>query len=235
MGALRELDGSTLGKKAVMAVSGVVLFGFVLVHMVGNLKLYQGAEKLNAYAVWLRELGAPVLPGSVALWIVRAVLVVALVAHLVSAYQLTVLARRARPVRYRVRTWVEADYAARTMRWGGVIILLFVIYHLMHLTWGNAHPDFRPHEVAADGSERYFVYENVVAGFSVWWVSGFYMLAQLCLGLHLYHGLWSMLQTLGLPDQSRQPWRRRAAAAFAAIVTLGNLSFPIAVLGGLVR
>ena len=164
MGALRELQGSTLGKKAVMAVSGVVLFGFVLVHMAGNLKLYQGAEKLNAYAAWLRELGAPLLPSSGALWIVRVVLLAAVAAHIVSAYQLTALSRRARPVGYRDRTWVVADYAARTMRWGGVILLLFVIYHLMHLTWGNVHPDFRPHEIAADGSERYFVYENVVAG-----------------------------------------------------------------------
>lgn len=235
MGALRDLHGSTLGKKAVMAVSGVLLFGFVLVHMAGNLKLFQGPEKLNAYAAWLRELGMPLLPASGALWLMRVALVAAVVAHIVSAYQLTVLSRRARPIRYRARSYVKADYASRTMRWGGVIILLFVIYHLMHLTWGNVHPDFMPHEVGADGSERYFVYQNVVAGFSVWWVSGFYMLTQLFLGLHLYHGLWSMLQTLGLPQQSQQTWRRRMAAAFALIITLGNLSFPISVLGGWVR
>ncbi len=218
-----------------MAVSGVVLFGFVLVHMAGNLKLSQGPEKLNGYAAWLREVGTPALPPSGLLWIARLVLVVAVVAHVVSAYQLTRISRRARPERYRVRRYVTADYASRTMRWGGVIILFFVIYHLMHLTWGNVHPDFQPHVVAADGSDRYFAYQNVVAGFSVWWVSAFYMLAQLCLGLHLYHGLWSMLQTLGLARQSRQPWRRRMAAAFAVVVTLGNLSFPIAVLGGWVR
>lgn len=235
MGALRQLMASTLGKKAVMAVSGVVLFGFVLVHMAGNLKLYQGPEKLNAYAAWLREMGSPLLPASGALWIARTVLLAAVAVHIAAAYQLTMLSRKARPIRYRVRRHVVADYASRTMRWGGVIILLFVVYHLMHLTWGNVHPDFRPHEVAADGSERYFVYQNVVAGFSVWWVSGFYVLAQLFLGLHLYHGLWSLLQTLGLERQSQQPWRRQVAAIFAVVVTLGNVSFPLAVLGGWVR
>ena len=235
MGVLRELFASTLGKKAVMAVSGLVLFGFVLVHMAGNLKLYQGPEKLNTYAAWLREIGTPALPHSGLLWIARLVLLVAVVAHMVSAYQLTARSRRARPERYRVRRYVRADYASRTMRWGGVIIALFVVYHLLHLTWGTVHPDFQHPVVAADGTERYFAYQNVVAGFSVWWVSAFYMLAQVFLGLHLYHGLWSVLQTLGLERQSRQPWRRQVAAAFAVIVTAGNLSFPIAVLGGWVR
>lgn len=215
---------SALGKKVVMAISGIVLFGFVLTHMLGNLKLYQGAEKLNAYAEWLREMGAPLLPYTGALWLLRAGLIVAVVAHVVSAYQVTRISRRARPIDYKSRRTIQATYASRTLRWGGVIILLFVIYHLLHLTWGTVHPGF----VQGD------VYSNVVAGFSVWWVSAFYLLANLALGLHLYHGLWSMFQTLGLGAGGKRDWRRGFAAAFALIITLGNVSFPIAVLTGVV-
>ncbi len=207
-----------------MAISGIVLFGFVLTHMLGNLKLYQGAEKLNAYAEWLREMGAPVLPHGGALWLLRAGLIAAVVLHVVSAYQLTRISQRARPVAYKRRRTLEATYASRTMRWGGVIILLFVLYHLAHLTWGSVHPDF----VHGD------VYNNVVVGFGVWWVSALYGVAQLALGFHLYHGLWSMFQTLGVAVNGDRDWRRGLAAAFAWIVTVGNLSFPIAVLTGVV-
>lgn len=232
MGRLRDLYHSAVGKKALMAVSGIVLFGFVLVHMAGNLKLYQGAEKLNAYAAWLRQIGVPLLPESGALWVARLVLLAAVGVHIVAAYQLTRLNQRARPVGYRDRSAVEASYASRTMRWGGVIILLFVVYHLLHLTWGTVHPDFVHPEVAAGGETEYDVFHNVVTGFRVWWVSGFYIVAQLALGLHLYHGLWSLFQSLGLPHQSAQPWRRRVAAVFALVVTVGNVLFPISVLGG---
>ena len=234
MGAFVDLYRSAIGKKALMAASGLALFGFVLVHMLGNLKLYQGPEKLNAYAGWLREIGMPALPYGGALWIARLVLLGAVVVHILAAYQLTVLSRRARPIGYKSLV-AKTDYASRTMRWGGFIILLFVIYHLAHLTWGTVHPAFTPHESGADGHNVYFAYENVVAGFQVWWVSAFYMLAQLCLGLHLYHGLWSTLQSLGLPSQSEQPWRHRVALVFALVVTIGNLSFPIAVMGGWVQ
>ncbi len=235
MSGLKSFYDSTLGKKAIMACSGIFLFGFVLTHMAGNLKVFLGAEKMNGYAAWLRQLGTPMLPESGALWIMRLLLLGAVVAHVVAAVQLTRLQRAARPVAYKSRAVVQADYASRTMRWGGVIILLFIVYHLAHLTWGSAHPDFQHPAVGADGTVEYFAYQNLVAGFKVWWVSAFYMLAQLCLGLHLYHGLWSMFQTLGVPDQSRQSWRRKFAIVFAAVITLGNLSFPISVLGGWVR
>lgn len=235
MGRVRDLYHSAVGKKAMMAVSGILLFGYVLLHMLGNLKLYLGAEKLDHYAAWLRQVGTPLLPESGALWIVRVLLLVAVVVHMVAAYQLTRLSQRARPVGYRMRSAVQTDYAARTMRWGGVILALFIVYHLLHLTFGTVHPDFLHPEALPGGGEKYHVYHNVVAGFSVWWVSAFYMLAQLCLGLHLYHGLWSLLQSLGLPHQSQQPWRRQVAVVFALVVTAGNLSFPIAVLGGWVR
>jgi len=233
MSWIGELWRSTVGKKAVMAVSGIVLFGYVLLHMVGNLKLYfprydegehAGELPLNVYAGWLREVGAPFLPGEGALWLVRIVLVVAVVAHVWAAWQVTRSSWRARPRAYEKLDRVQVDYAARTMRWGGVIIALFVVYHLLHLTTGQAHHDFVPGDV----------YHNVVAGFSLWWVSAIYVLANVLLGLHLYHGLWSMFQSLGLAHPTFNPWRRHFAAAFAAIVTAGNVSFPVAVLTGLI-
>ncbi len=207
-----------------MAVSGLVLFGFVLGHMAGNLKLYQGPEKLNAYAEWLREIGAPALPHGGLLWIARAVLLAAVAVHMVSAWQVTRMSRAARPRGYADDRRVQATYASRTMRWGGVLIALFVVYHLFHFTWGPAwaHPDFVPGDV----------YHNVVAGFSVLPVSVFYIVAQAALALHLYHGLWSLFQSLGWNHPRIKPWRRPFAKAFAALIFVGNVSFPIAVLTG---
>lgn len=218
---------SDLGKKAVMAVTGIMFFGFVLGHMFGNLKLYLGAEALNHYAEWLREFGSPLLPHGGLLWIARVVLLAAVALHILSATQLTLKSRRARSRDFKGRDTVQATYASRTMVWGGVIIALFIFYHLAHLTWGWgwAHPEFEPGKV----------YENVVAGFSVPWVSAFYILANLALGLHLYHGLWSMFQTLGWHAAGNpHDWRRRFAQVFALVIVAGNISFPIAVLSGLV-
>ena len=209
-----------------MAVTGIVLFGFVLVHMLGNLKLYQGPEKINGYAEWLREVGSPVLPHSGLLWLARIVLLAAVLLHVTAATQLTLKNRRARPERYKSHVAIQSTYATRTVRWGGVIIGLYVLYHLAHLTWGFGHSSF----VAGD------VYGNVVSGFQIWWVSGIYIVAQIALGFHLYHGLWSMFQTLGWWESSdRRDWRRRFALVFAVVVTLGNLSFPLAVLAGVVQ
>jgi succinate dehydrogenase / fumarate reductase cytochrome b subunit len=220
MTAKRSFWSSTIGQKIVMAVTGVILFGFVLGHMVGNLQLYLGAQALNDYAVWLREFAhGAALPAA------RITLIVAVLLHIWSATSLTLASRAARPTRYRMWEARESTYASRTMRWGGVIILLFVIYHLMHFTWGNAHPSFVPGDV----------YHNVVAGFSVPWVSAAYILAMLALGLHLKHGLWSMFQTLGVSHPRYERYARGFAAVFAAVVVLGNISFPIAVLAGWVR
>ena len=217
---------TSLGKKAVMASTGIILFGFVLVHMLGNLKLYQGPEKLNAYAEWLREVGSPLLPHSGLLWIARLVLLAAVGVHISTATLLTLRNWRARPQKYQQREVLEATYASRTVRWGGVIIGLYVLYHLAHLTLGWAHPDFVPGDV----------YHNVVSGFRIWWVSGIYIVAQVALGFHLYHGLWSMFQSLGWWSSSDpRDWRRRFAQVFAWIITLGNLSLPLAVLAGLVK
>jgi succinate dehydrogenase / fumarate reductase cytochrome b subunit len=216
---------SALGKKAVMAVTGLFLFGWIFAHMLGNLKLYLGPEHMNEYAKWLRVMGSPAMPNSGLLWMMRALMVVAVWLHIQAATQLTLMNRAARPIAYSRRDYVVGTYAARTMRWGGVIILLFIIYHLLHLTFGTVHPNFIENDP----------YHNVVAGFQVWWVSAFYILANVALGLHLYHGLWSMFNSLGLNHAKFNPWRRYFAIAFAVIIAGGNISMPVAVLLGIVR
>jgi succinate dehydrogenase / fumarate reductase, cytochrome b subunit len=220
-----DLYRSAVGKKAVMAATGIILFGFVLGHLLGNLKLYLGPEALNSYSRFLRTVGEPVVPANVLLWAVRLVLIAAVVLHVWAAWQLSRASRAARPDAYVAGTRIHTTYASRTMRWGGVIILLFVIYHLLHLTWGTVHPAFVPGDV----------YHNVVTGFQVWWVSLFYIAAQVALGFHLYHGLWSMFQSLGWNYPRFNLWRNGFAHAFAWLITVGNISFPVAVLSGLVR
>lgn len=216
---------SAIALKAAMAISGIVLFGFVFVHMLGNLKLYQGPAAMNSYGRALRELGSPLLGPGQALWIARIVLLLAAGIHIWAAAVLTLKSRQARPQRYRILQPVQATYASRTMRWGGVIVLLFVLFHLADLTFGTANPQF----------EEGLPYENVVASFSRGWVSLFYVLANLALGLHLYHGLWSLFQSLGWNHPWLNPWRRRFAAVFAVVITLGNVSFPISVWMGWVQ
>jgi len=225
---------SSLGKKAVMAITGLILFGWIFLHMLGNLKLYMPAHAdadgvmrpaMDIYAVGLRELGAPFAPEAALLWLTRIILLAAVVLHIHAAYALTRMASAARPVDYRNREYVKASYASRTMRWGGVIILLFIIYHLLHLTTGQAHPQFAHGEV----------HHNVVSGLQVWWVAAVYIIANLALGLHLYHGVWAMFGSLGVTNARVESWRRAFATAFAVVITLGNISFPIAVLTGFVR
>lgn len=211
---------SSIGRKVVMAVTGAILVVFVIGHMVGNLTVYLGPEALNGYAVFLRQF----LHGS-ALWIVRAVLLVSVTLHIWSATSLTLDSRRARPKGYRELEWKESTYASRTMRWGGVIILLFVIYHLLHFTFGTAHPSF----VEGD------VYHNFVTGFRSVPVSIVYIFAMLALGLHLRHGVWSMFQTLGVSHPRYIAMARAAAWVVAVVVVVGNVSFPIAVLTGIVK
>ncbi|MDQ3611649.1 MAG: succinate dehydrogenase cytochrome b subunit [Actinomycetota bacterium] len=222
---LLDVYQSALGKKYAMALTGLVLMLYVLVHMIGNLKLYLGASQLNHYSEWLREVGAPALPHTGLLWIVRLALIVSFAVHIHAAYSLTRMNRRARPERYRSRRdYIAADFAGRTMRWTGVIVGLFVIFHLLDLTWGYANPDF----VRGD------VYHNVVASFQRWPVALFYVLANVALGYHLYHGGWSLFQSMGWNNPRFKHWRRYFAVAFAALVVLGNISFPVAVVTGLV-
>jgi succinate dehydrogenase / fumarate reductase cytochrome b subunit len=211
---------STIGKKVVMAVTGVVLVGFVVAHMIGNLQAYLGAEAMNSYAEWLRTL----LHGA-ALWILRALLLVSVIGHVWAATALTVENRRARPIGYRRTRRERSTYASRTMVWSGPILLLFIVYHLLHFTFGSVHPSFVPGDA----------YHNFVEGFRVVPVSLFYVLAMLALGIHLYHGIWSMLQTVGLSHPRYNLWRHGLAGLLTAVVVVGNISFPLAVLAGVIR
>lgn len=233
-----EFYDSAIGKKYAMAISGIVGLGYVFAHMVGNLKVYLGTETLasgetvfaiNEYGHFLREgLLVPILPHHVTLWIMRLVLIAALVVHVHAAYALTVMNRKARPTTYASqRHFVAADFAARTMRWTGVIVLLFIGFHLADMTWGTQ-------PAAPSGWERGEVYTNLVASFSRPVVSGFYILANLALGVHLYHGVWSMFQSLGLNNRRFNHWRRGLAIGFTVVVIGGNLTFPIAVMTGIV-
>ncbi|MBE2319685.1 succinate dehydrogenase cytochrome b subunit [Solirubrobacter sp. CPCC 204708] len=217
-----SLYATAVGKKYAMAVSGLILMGYVLLHMIGNLKVYFGAESLNAYAEWLREIGEPALPREWLLWGMRFVLLAAVFIHIHAAYALTMMNRRARPVKYESkRDFVAADFASRTMRWTGIIVVLFVIWHLLDLTWGTTNPDF----VKGD------VYRNLIASFERAPVAIFYVLANMALGVHLYHGAWSLFQSMGWYGT----WRRSFAIGFAAIVVMGNVSFPLAVMFGVIN
>lgn len=227
MSRLAHLYSSAIGKKAVMAVTGVLLLGFVLVHMLGNLKIYFGAETLQHYADWLRVVGAPLLMKGWALWIFRIGLIVAVALHILAAWQLTRQSHAARPVKYAKRDYVEAGYASRTMRWGGVLIAAFVVYHLLDLTLGtvNPNPQFSPEHV----------YANVVASFSLWPVSLFYVIANVLLGMHIYHGVWSGIRTLGFQRPLMDGLTRGVALALALVIAVGNISIPVAVLAGVLK
>lgn len=216
---------SAVGKKWVMAVTGIMLLGFVLFHMIGNLKIYLGAEDLDHYAEWLRTLGEPALPRTVFLWIMRIGLIGAFVLHIVSAAQLTRMNQRARATGYEApRDYVAANFASRTMRWTGVIVALYLIFHLMDLTWGNANPDF----VRGD------TYENVIHSFDRVPVAIVYMLANLALAFHIYHGAWSMFQSLGINNPKWNRARRTFAIGFAVLIGVANISFPLMVVTGVV-
>jgi len=215
---------SAVGKKTVMALTGIVLFGFVFMHMAGNLKIFLGAEAFNHYAEFLRSAGEPLLPHGAGLWMFRVMLLVCVGLHITAATQLTFQNRRARPVAYSRRTAVQLGYAERTMRWSGYLMAIYVIYHLMHLTVGSAHPAFSPANP----------YGNVVIAFQAWPVAAVYIVANLLLGMHLYHGLWSLFQTLGLNAPRYNGWRRVFAVVFAVVVTAGFVAIPIAVLTGMV-
>lgn len=230
-----DLYSTAVGKKYVMAISGIVMMGFVLFHMIGNLKMYLGATDLNHYAEFLRMLLYPLAPKGTVLWILRGGLIVMLIAHLHSAWSLTVLNRQARPVKYQSRRDYEvANFASRTMRWSGMIVLSFLIWHLLDLTFGVVNT-VGTNTVGTDGTfVKAEVYENVVRSFQRWPVAVFYILANLMLGTHLYHGAWSIFQSLGWNNPRFNAWRRSFATAFATIIVVGNVSFPIAVLAGIV-
>jgi succinate dehydrogenase / fumarate reductase, cytochrome b subunit len=221
-----EFYRSAVGKKWVMALTGIALMGYVFAHMFGNLKVYFGAEDFNHYGEFLRELLVPLLPRTWTLWLLRIGLTLAFVFHIHSAASLTLMNRRAHAAGGYIsrRDWQAANAASRSMRYTGVVILLFVIWHLADLTWGTVNPDF----VRGD------VYRNMIASFERPAVSAIYIVANIALGLHLFHGAWAMFQSLGLNNPKWNSWRRGFAAGFAGIVMVGNLSFPIAVMTGIV-
>src|SRR3989442_6738427 len=207
---------SLIGKKVIMAVTVVILLLFAIAPLVGNLKVCQGAEHFNAYAESLRTLGAPFFPRGLLLWVARVVLLVAVFAHIWAAIAVTRASWGARPVGYHGLAVVETTYAARTMRWGRVSIVLYVIYHLLDFTFGRVKPSFVPRDA----------YHNPIASFPVWPVSAGYVVAMVVVGLHVYHGLWSAFQTLGLNRPPTSRGRRSVAGAGAGLIVVGYISVP---------
>lgn len=209
---------TTIGQKIVMAVTGLIMIGFVIGHVLGNLLVFRGATALNEYSAFLKSTGG-------LLWTVRAVLLVSVLAHIWAAVSLTRRKVHARPVGYAERDPQVSTWAARTIRWGGALLLIFIVLHLLHFTFGI----WRPAPFS-----RTDVYGNVVGSFRVWWVSLFYVVAMIALGLHLYHGTWASLRTLGASPASPRPLRRPIVAALALLIWLGFTSIPVAVFFGLI-
>jgi succinate dehydrogenase / fumarate reductase cytochrome b subunit len=215
---------TTIGKKVLVAVTGIVGIGFVFTHMLGNLHAFQGPNQINSYAEQLRNLGEPLVPRSLLLWLLRLTLIVAVIVHVTVTAQLAVRSRASRQARYSDTDIVQASYASRTMRWGGAAILAFLVFHLMDFTWG-VHPQY----VRGD------VYHNLVVGFQRWPVVVVYMVAMLCLGMHLYHGTWSTFQTLGINRKRWDKGIRALALGLALLIPLGYAAVPLAVLFRVVK
>lgn len=207
-----------------MAVSGLLIAAWLALHMVGNLKIFEGQQSFDSYSAWLREVGYPALPHEGLLWVMRVVLLVSIVVHIYAAAVLTMRDRRARPVRYRTSKAVQRSYASYTMRYGGVLIAVFVVYHLLHLTANVISP----------GGASDSPYERVINGFQIWWVTGFYVLSVAALGLHLRHGIWSGLATLGFSNARRQRTINLAATVIATALFVGFVIPPLAVFIGVV-
>ncbi len=230
-----EFYRSAIGKKWVMGITGVLLLGFVLSHMIGNLKVYigfleeEGAYEIDLYGEALRSLLFPIIPKFWLLWVIRIGLIVAFALHIHAAYALTVMNHRARPEGYQgPRQYLVANYASRTMRWSGIIVLAYLLFHLADFTWG-----IQP--FAPDTFVRGDIYRNFVDSFSRVPVAVLYIVANLLLGVHIFHGAWSMFQSLGVNHPTFNCWRRWFAQAFAAVIVIGNVSFPVAVLTGIVK
>jgi succinate dehydrogenase / fumarate reductase cytochrome b subunit len=217
---------STNALKLLMAVTGLVFIGYVLLHMYGNLKVFAGHDAFNEYAHHLRVFGEPMLPRTGLLWIIRAVLVLSLIGHAYAAFTLWARAHRARSHKYVVRRAAAATWSSRTMRWGGLAILLFVIWHLIHFTIGKVNPT---------GGETDDPYNLVVDSFSTWWMTVIYLLAMGALAMHLRHGVWSASQTLGLTNSARSRERANFAAVALAVLIAGGFALvPLSILLGIV-
>ncbi len=206
---------SLVGKKIVMAVTGVILFLFVVGHLLGNLQIFDGPERLNAYGAFLKKLGE-------ILWAVRAILLVSLILHVIASIQVSVASLKARPVGYEDKKRIETSFAARTMIWSGPLIFFYVVYHLMMFTFLTTGPGYSETDV----------YRNEVLAFQVPAITAVYIIAMLFLGLHLYHGAWSMLHTLGASSPRYRVLRRTVAPIVAILITAGYIAIPVAVLAG---
>jgi succinate dehydrogenase / fumarate reductase cytochrome b subunit len=215
---------SSVFKKIVMAVSGIILVLYLIAHVVGNLKAFSGRDAFNSYSGWIRTVGNPAVPGATTLWAIRIVLLVAVLAHIWAAVSLWRQAKRARPQSYVTKKSVAQSYASRTMRWGGVIVLAFIIYHILDLTTGTVNPE----------GFQSTPYDRLVASFSNPFVTAFYAVAVILLGMHLRHGIWSATQTLGQSNRRREKTVSLFAVVFSTVLTLGFLVVPFSVLFGLI-
>jgi succinate dehydrogenase / fumarate reductase cytochrome b subunit len=218
---------TAVGKKWVMAITGIGIIGFVVAHMIGNLHLYEGPAQVNAYGEALRDLGGHLAPRTLVLWILRLGLIVMFIFHIHSAYGLTRMnmAANAGAKNQDKRDYVAANFASRTMRWTGVIIGLFVVFHLADLTWGKMHPGTY---------ERGNVYYNAANSLQTWPIALIYIFANIALAVHIYHGAWSMFQSLGINNPKYNQLRRTFATGLAGLILVGNLSFPIMALSGVI-
>jgi succinate dehydrogenase / fumarate reductase cytochrome b subunit len=209
---------STIGRKIVMAVTGIIGIGFVLVHITGNMLVFKGPGAINSYSHFLHG------PGAELLWVARIVLILAVILHVAAAYSLTRQSNAARPAGYTKRVPQASTLASRTMRWGGVLLLIFIVFHILHFTTGTFHPggDY----VQGD------VYHNVVQAFHVWWVAAFYMFSMIVLGFHLYHGAWSSARTLSIASDSPNPLHHKLSVIIAVVVWLGFTLVPLGVVLG---
>jgi succinate dehydrogenase / fumarate reductase cytochrome b subunit len=220
MGRLRTFYGSMVGKKVVMGVTGLIGIGFVILHSLGNLLVFRGPDAINSYSHFLKSTGE-------LLWALRIVLIVAVILHVIAAVQLTRQSRAARPIAYTKYETQVATIPSRTMRWGGALLLVFIVLHILHFTTGTIRP------AGVFSSED--VYTNVVTSFRIWWVALFYVIAMIALGLHLFHGAWSSVRSIGLSPPSPRPMHRRISLAIAILVWAAFTAIPVAVLSGIVR
>ncbi|WP_409062903.1 succinate dehydrogenase [Streptomyces sp. SYP-A7185] len=220
----RTIWDSSVGKKTVMAVSGLIMLLYLIAHMIGNLKIFFGPEEINHYAHWLRTVGEPFMHYEWTLWLIRVVLVAAVVAHATSAYQLSRRDIKARPTKY-VHKKAGTSFATRTMRWGGIILALFIVWHILDLTTGTVHPG---------GYEHLHPYQNIIDTFSTWYGNVIYIVAVVALGFHVRHGLWSAAQTLGAGKASRDRALKIIANGLALVLTAGFVVVPVAVMTGVV-
>lgn len=226
--ATMPVTRTSIGRKLLMASASILLFLFIVGHLVGNLKIFLGPDSFNHYAEWLRVAGTPLFPEQGVLWLARVVLLAALAVHILAYIDLWRRKRRARSVRYKKYDPQVFSWTSRTMMWGGIAIFAFIIFHLLHLTTGTIEPS------AAYAFEYGNPYENAIAGFRIWWVTGFYMVGVIALGMHLYHGLWSALQTFGINNPKYNRYRRPTAGVIAVLITVGYLSIPLAVMMGVI-